>query len=58
MRAAAERLTAEFQAERYRGNQEEGLPARLEEIRRVVADAREVLADPFLREEYERGLQA
>jgi CheY-like chemotaxis protein len=58
VRAAAERLTAEFQAERYRGNQEEGLPARLEEIRRVVADAREVLADPFLREEYERGLQA
>ncbi len=58
VRAAAERLTAEFQAERYRGHQEEGLPARLEEIRRVVADAREVLGDPFLREEYERGLQA
>jgi hypothetical protein len=58
VRSAAERLTAEFQAERYRGHQEEGLPARLEEIRRVVADAREVLADPFLREEYERGLSA
>lgn len=58
VRAAADRLTAEFQAERYRGHQEEGLPARLEEIRRVVADAREVLADPLLREEYERGLQA
>jgi hypothetical protein len=56
VRAAAERLTTEFQAERYRGHQEEGLPARLEEIRRVVADAREVLADPFLREEYQRGL--
>jgi 3-keto-L-gulonate-6-phosphate decarboxylase len=56
VRAAAERLTAEFQAERFRGHQEEGLPARLEEIRRVVADAREVLADPFLREEYERGM--
>jgi hypothetical protein len=24
----------------------------------VVADAREVLSDPFLREEYERGLSA
>jgi hypothetical protein len=58
VRAAAERLTAEFQEERYRGHQEEGLAARLEEIRRVVADAREVLADPFLREEYQRGLQA
>ena len=56
VRAAAERLTAEYQAERFRGLQEEGLPARLEEIRRVVADAREVLADPFLREEYQRGL--
>jgi hypothetical protein len=58
VRAAAERLTGEFQAERFRGHEEEGLPARLEEIRRVVADAREVLADPFLREEYERGLSA
>ena len=58
VRAAAERLTAEFQPERYRGHQEEGLPARLEEIRRVVADAREVLADPLLREEYQRGLSA
>ncbi len=56
VRSAAERLTAEFQPERFRGHQEEGLPARLEEIRRVVADAREVLADPFLREEYQRGL--
>jgi hypothetical protein len=56
VRAAAERLTAEFQPERYRGAQEEGLPARLEEIRRVVADAREVLADPLLREEYQRGM--
>jgi hypothetical protein len=28
----------------------------LEEIRRVVADAREVLADPLLREEYQRGV--
>jgi hypothetical protein len=56
VRAFAERLTAEFQPERYRGHEEEGLPARLEEIRRVVADAREVLADPFLREEYQRGL--
>lgn len=58
VRAAAERLTAEFQPERYRGHQEEGLPARLEEIRRVLADAREVLADPLLREEYQRGLSA
>jgi hypothetical protein len=56
VRAAADRLSAEFQPGRYLGHQEEGLPARLEEIRRVVADAREVLADPFLREEYERGL--
>ncbi len=58
VRAAAGRLTAEFLPERYRGHQEEGLAARLEEIRRVVADAREVLADPLLREEYQRGMPA
>jgi hypothetical protein len=56
VRASAERLTAEFRPERFGGLQEEGLPARLEEIRRVLADAREVLADPLLREEYQRGL--
>ena len=58
VRAAADRLAAEFQPERFRGLQEEGLAARLEEIRRVVNDAREVLTDPFLREEYQRGVSA
>jgi ribosomal protein L29 len=56
VREAAGRLLADLAPERFQGAREEGLPARLEEIRRVVAEAREVLADDALRAEYLRGL--
>ena len=56
VRDAATRLLAEFEPARYQGVREEGLAARLEEIRLVVADAREVLSDDRLRAEYVRGL--
>jgi hypothetical protein len=56
VRQAADRLLAELTPERFHGTREEGLPARLEEIRRVVGEAREVLADDQLRAEYLRGL--
>jgi hypothetical protein len=56
VREAAERLTAEFQPERFRDDVDPELPGRLEEIRRVVADAREVLSDERLRTEYVRGM--
>ena len=55
-REAAERLTAEFAPARFIGLREDGLPAALDEILRVVADAREVLADDRLRAEYLGGL--
>jgi CheY-like chemotaxis protein len=56
VRGAAERLLADFEPTRFRDAREEGLGERLEEIRRVVADAREVLADDRLRGEYLRGI--
>jgi hypothetical protein len=56
VRDAHERLRAEFDPRRFLGVREEGLEARLEEILRVVEDARDVLADDFLRAEYLRGL--
>lgn len=56
VRQAADRLLADLAPERFQGAREEGLPARLEEIRRVVGEAREVLADDALRAEYLRGL--
>jgi hypothetical protein len=56
VREASERLAAEFDPRRYQGIREDALDERLAEIRRVVADAREVLADDRLREEYLRGL--
>jgi CheY-like chemotaxis protein len=56
VRQAAERLAAEFEPRRYQGIREDGLSARLEEILRVVSDAREILADDRLRSEYLRGL--
>jgi hypothetical protein len=55
-REAADRLLAEFDPRKLAGSGDEGLTARLEEIRRVVSDAREVLADDALRAEYLRGL--
>jgi preprotein translocase subunit Sec63 len=56
VRQAAGRLAEEFDPRRYEGLREEGLPDRLEEILRVVSDAREILADDRLRAEYLRGL--
>jgi CheY-like chemotaxis protein len=56
IREAADRLLAEFDPVRYQGVREDGLPARLAEILRVVADAKDVLADDRLRDEYLHGL--
>jgi CheY-like chemotaxis protein len=56
VRDAHERLRAEFDPRRFHGVREDGLDGRLEEILRVVEDARDVLADDFLRAEYLRGL--
>ena len=56
VREASERLTAEFDPRRFQAVREDGLEGRLEEIRRVVADAREILVDDRLRDEYLRGL--
>jgi hypothetical protein len=56
VRDAFERLRAEFDPGRFQGIREEGLDVRLDEIRAVVADARDVLADDRLRDEYLRGL--
>jgi preprotein translocase subunit Sec63 len=56
VREAADRLLAEFDPRRLGAVREEGLPARLDEIRRVVADARDVLCDDAIRAEYLRGL--
>jgi hypothetical protein len=56
VREAADRLATEFQPARFTAVREDGLPGRLEEIRRVLTDAREVLADDALREEYVLGL--
>ncbi len=56
VREAFERLRLEFDPRRFQGVREDGLEGRLEEIQRVVADARDVLADDRLRAEYLRGL--
>jgi CheY-like chemotaxis protein len=56
VREAADRLAAEFEPRRFEGSADEGLPGRLGEILQVIQDAREVLADDRLREEYLRGL--
>jgi hypothetical protein len=56
VREAYERLRSEFDPRRYHGLREDGLLGRLDEIQRVVADARDVLADDRLRAEYLRGL--
>jgi hypothetical protein len=56
VREAFGRLSAELDPRRFQGVREEGLEGRLEEIHRVLADARDVLADDRLREEYLRGL--
>lgn len=56
VRQAAERLFAEFEPTRYEGIREEGLPGRVDEILRVIADAKDILVDDRLRNEYLRGL--
>ena len=56
VRDAAERLRAEFEPRRFAGVPDESLPSRLAEILQVIGDAREVLADDRLRDEYLRGL--
>ncbi len=53
---AADRLSAELDPHRYRGVREDGLDERLGEILQVVSDAREILVDDRLRDEYLRGL--
>jgi len=58
VKEASERLTAEFSPARFEAVSEDGLEPRLDEIVRVVVDAREVLANDRLREEYLRGLGA
>jgi CheY-like chemotaxis protein len=58
VKEAAERLGAEFSPSRFAAVSEDGLGPRLDEITQVVIDAREVLADDRLREEYLRGLGA
>jgi hypothetical protein len=56
VREAADRLQAEFEPGRFAGVADEGLQGRLAEIGQVIQDAREVLANDRLREEYLRGL--
>jgi hypothetical protein len=56
IREAADRLLASVSPEQFAGVASDGLPAKLDEIRQVVADARDVLADDALRAEYLTGL--
>jgi hypothetical protein len=56
VRDTADRLLAEFDPRRFAGQVDDDLNARLEEIRSVLQDAREVLADDGLREAYVAGL--
>ncbi|BDG04387.1 response regulator [Anaeromyxobacter oryzae] len=56
VREASDRLLAELDPRRYDGARDDTLPATLAEIHAVVKDARDVLADDRLREEYLRGL--
>ncbi len=56
VREAFDRLRSEFDPQRFQGVREEGLETRLDEIQRVLADARDVLANDRLRDEYLRGL--
>jgi hypothetical protein len=57
VREAFERLRTEMDPRRFQGVREDGLEARLDEIQQVLADARDVLADDRLRNEYLRGLE-
>jgi hypothetical protein len=56
VREAADRLLAEFEPRRFALHKDEDLDAKVEEIRRVLADARDVLSDDDLRDAYVQGL--
>ena len=56
VREAADRLLGEFDPGRFHGLREPGLKEKLEEVRRVVAEARDVLSDEVLRAEYVEAL--
>jgi hypothetical protein len=56
IREAAERLLSELTLERFDAVVADGLPAKLEEIRQVMEEARDILLDDVLRAEYLAGL--
>ncbi|MBI5067878.1 MAG: hypothetical protein HZB56_06535 [Deltaproteobacteria bacterium] len=56
LRSSADRLLQELDAPRWALLDEPGLGERLAEVRRVVAEARDVLLDPDLRASYLEGL--
>jgi CheY-like chemotaxis protein len=56
VRDAADRLLADFDPRRFTGHADDDLVAKVDEIRRVLLDAREVLSDDELREAYVEGL--
>jgi CheY-like chemotaxis protein len=57
IRAGAERLLADLGAGRWAGVSDPGVRERLDEVRRVVSEARDVLTDDELRAAYLQGLQ-
>jgi CheY-like chemotaxis protein len=57
IRASAQRLLADLDPDRWAGVSDPGLPERLAEVRQVVDEARQVLADDELRAAYLQGLQ-
>ncbi|ACL64117.1 response regulator receiver protein [Anaeromyxobacter dehalogenans 2CP-1] len=56
VRDAADRLAAELHPERFAALRDPAVTEALQEIQQVVLDARDVLADDRLRQEYLRGL--
>jgi CheY-like chemotaxis protein len=56
IREAAERLLSELTLERFDALVADGLAAKLEEIRQVMEEARDILLDDVLRAEYLTGL--
>ncbi|WP_152643367.1 DUF4388 domain-containing protein, partial [Anaeromyxobacter sp. PSR-1] len=56
VREAADRLAAELHPDRFAALRDPALTEALQEIQQVVLDARDVLADDRLRQEYLRGL--
>ena len=54
---AYDRLAREFQPLRFRALRRPELPAQLDEIQRVLAEARDILADDGLRDEYRAHLR-